>query len=84
MLNKVFRACALVAALSILAEPGVARDAQPLHQGPWPIYDGIDHQPTREELRASHQHDITSNQAHEINRLCDQLLSSSDRVSPRR
>jgi hypothetical protein len=30
MLNKVVRACALVAALSILAEPGVAKDAPPL------------------------------------------------------
>jgi hypothetical protein len=84
MLNKVVSACALVAALSIPAEPGVAKDAPPLHQGPWPIYDGIDHQPTGEELRGSHQHDVTPNQAHEINRLYGQLLSSSDRVALKR
>jgi hypothetical protein len=80
MLNKVVRASALVAALSILAEPGVAKDAAPLHQGPWPICNGIDHQPTGDELRALHQHDVAPDQAHEIGRLYDQLLSSSDRV----
>jgi hypothetical protein len=80
MLNKVVRACALVAALSMLAGPGVAKDAPPLHQGPWPIYNGFDHQPTRDQLRALHQHDVTPDQAHEIDRLYDQLLSSSDRA----
>jgi hypothetical protein len=82
MLNKVVRSCALVAALSILAEPGVARNALPLHQGP--IYNGVDHQPTENELRASHQHDVTPDQAQEIDRLYDQLLSSSDRILRKR
>jgi Spy/CpxP family protein refolding chaperone len=81
MLNKVVRAWALVAALSILAEPGVAKDA-PLHQGP--IYNGFDHQPSRDELRALHQHDVTPDQAQEIDRLYDQLLSSSDRILRKR
>jgi hypothetical protein len=84
MLNRVVRTCALVAALSILAEPGVAKDAPPLHQGPWPIYNGVDHQPTGDELRALHQHDVTPDEAHEIDRLYDQLLSSSDRAPPKR
>jgi hypothetical protein len=84
MSNKVVRACVLVAALSILAEPGVARDAPPLHQGPWPIYNGFNHQPTEDELRALHQQDVTPDQAHEIDRLYDQLLSNSDRVLRRR
>ena len=84
MLNKVVRACALVAALSILAEPGFAKDAPPLHQGPWPIYNGFNHQPTRDELRALRQHDVTPDQAREIDRLYDQLLSSSDPVLRRR
>ena len=82
MLNKVVRACALVAALSILAEPGVAKDAPPLHQGP--IYNGVVHQPTQDELRALHQQDVTPDQAHEIDRLYDQLLSSSDHRARRR
>jgi hypothetical protein len=82
--NKVVSACALVAALLIPAEPGVAKDAPPLHQGPWPIYNGFDHQPTQDELRALHQQDVTPAQADEIDRLYDQLLSSSDRVPRRR
>jgi hypothetical protein len=84
MLNRVVRTCALVAALSILAEPGVAKDAPPLHQRPSPIYNGIDHQPTRDEQRELHQHDVTPDQAREIDRLYRQLLSSSDRAPPRR
>ena len=80
MLNKVIRECALVAALLILAEPGVARDAPPLHQGSWPIYNGFNHQPTQDELRALHQRDVTPDQAHEIDRLYDQLLSSSEKI----
>jgi hypothetical protein len=83
MLNKVVRACVLVAALSIMAEPRVAKDTPPLHQGPWPIYNGFDRQPTRDELRALHQHDVTPDQAHEVDRLYDQLLSSSDTVQRR-
>ena len=78
MLNKVVRACALVAALAILAEPGVARDAP--HQGSWPIYNGFNHQPTQDGLRALHQQDVTPDQSHEIDRLYDQLLSSSEKI----
>jgi hypothetical protein len=80
MLNKVVRACALVAALSILAKPGVARDVPPLHQGSWPIYNGFNHQPTQDKLRALHQQDVTPDQALEIDRLYDQLLSSSEEI----
>jgi len=80
MLNKVVRACALVAALSILPESGVARDTPPLHHGSWPIYNGFNHQPTEDELRALNQQDVTPDQAHEIDRLYDQLLSSSEKI----
>ena len=80
MLDKVVRACALVAALATLAEPGVARDAPPLHQGSWPIYNGFNHQPTQDELRALHRQDVTPDQAREIDRLYDQLLSSSEKI----
>ena len=80
MLNKVVRACALVAALSILADPGVAKDALPLHQGLWPIYNGFNHQPTQDELRALHQQDVTPDQVQEIDRLYDQLLLSSEKI----
>ena len=79
MLNKVCR-CALVAALSLLTEPGGAKDTSPLHQRSWPIYNGFNHQPTQDELRALHRQDVTPDQAHEIDRLYDQLLSSSEKI----
>jgi hypothetical protein len=80
MSNKVVCACALVAALSILAQPGVAKDAPPLHQGPWPIYNGFNHQPTQDELGALHQQDVPPDQADEIDRLYDLLLSSNEKI----
>jgi hypothetical protein len=80
MSNKVVCACALVAALSILAQPGVAKDAPPLHQGPWPIYNGFNHQPTQDELGALHQQEVPPDQVREIDRLYDQLLSSSEKI----
>jgi len=80
VLNKVVCGCALVASLSILAEPGVAKDAPALHQGSWPIYNGFNHQPTQDELRKLHQQDVQPDQAREIDRLYDQLLSSSEKI----
>jgi hypothetical protein len=74
MSSKVVFAYALAAALSIPAHLGVAKDAPPLHQRSWPIYNGFDHQPTQDELRASHQQDVTPDQAREIDRLYDELL----------
>ena len=83
MSNKVVHACALVAALSILAGPGIANDAPPLHQGSSPIYNGFNHQPTQDELRALHRQDVTPDQAREIDRLYDQLLAGSEKVRNR-
>jgi hypothetical protein len=48
------------------------------HWGPWPIYNGFNHQPTEYELRALHHQDVTPDEARELDRLYDQLLSSSD------
>ena len=74
MSSKVVFAYALAAALSIPAELGVANGSPPLHQRSWPISNGFDHQPTQDELRASHQQDVTPDQAREIDRLYDELL----------
>jgi Spy/CpxP family protein refolding chaperone len=79
MSSKVVRACALVAAL-LIAELGVAKAAPTGHQGPWPIHNGFNRQPTQDELRGLHQQDVTPDQAQEIDRLYDQLLSSSKKV----
>jgi Spy/CpxP family protein refolding chaperone len=50
------------------------------HRRPWPIYNGFNHQPSQKELRALHHQDVTSDEAREIDRLYDQLMSSSERV----
>jgi hypothetical protein len=84
MSSKVVRAYALIAALSILAELEAAEGAPVGHSGPWPIHNGLNHQPTQDELRALHQQDVTSDQAHEIDRLYDELLSTSDKILERR
>jgi hypothetical protein len=59
---------------------GGAEVAPPVHRRAWPVHNGFNHQPSQDELRALHQQDVTSDQAHEIDRLYDQLMSSSDRM----
>ena len=51
-----------------------AKNAPPIHEGPWPIRNGHNYQPTEHELRFLHQEDVTPDQACEIDRLYDQLL----------
>ena len=66
-----------------LANIGFAEDAAQLHAGPWPIHNGHDYQPTQHELRALHIQDVTPDQAREIDRLYEQLLSGNERVRNR-
>ena len=80
MSNKVVFACALVAALSLLIQRGVAEDSPSFHRGPWPIHNGFNHQPTQNELRALHHQDVTPDEAREIDGLYDQLPSGSEKV----
>jgi hypothetical protein len=80
MSNKVVLASALVAALSLLVQRGVAQDPSPFHRGPWPIHNGFNHQPTQNELRALHHQDVTPDEARELDRLYDQLLSGTEKV----
>jgi hypothetical protein len=54
---------------------GGAEDA-PVHQRLWPIHNGFKHQPTRYELRALHQRDVTRGQAQETDQLYDRLMSN--------
>jgi hypothetical protein len=79
MSSKFVFAWALVAALSFLTR-GAAEDLPQLHSGPWPIYNGFNHQPTQNELKALHQQDVTTDQAREVDRLYDQLLSNSEKI----
>jgi hypothetical protein len=57
----------------------------PGHLGATPIYNGFDHQPTEYELRALHEQDVNRNQAREVDRLYDELMSDGDKpAKPRR
>lgn len=81
--SKVIFACVLVSTLSFLAVLGSAEAAPPppaLHQTPWPIYHGRQHQPTQDELKTQHQQDVTPDQAGDIDPLYNQLLSNSDKL----
>ena len=59
MSEKVVFAWALITALSLLVQRGVAKDPPPFHWGPWPIHNGFNHQPTQNELRELHHQDVT-------------------------
>jgi len=78
MSQKILFALALSGALSLQAQQAIAQETQSLHQGPWPIQNGIKRQPTRNELRALHEHDVSPNAAREIDRLYNELLSSGE------
>jgi hypothetical protein len=62
---------------------GGAEDA-PVHERLSPIYNGFNHQPTEDELKALHQQDLTGDQAQETDRLYDQLMSSSKGILTQR
>ena len=79
-MSRIAFACALVSALSLLRTPGFGEGARLPHHGAWPIYDWRDHQPTQDQLNALHLHDVTANEAQEVDRLYNQLESSSSRI----
>jgi hypothetical protein len=78
MLSKCVVGTVLIVASLLLARTGLAEGSSPIHRGPWPIRDGFNHQPTEHELEALHLRDVTPDQAREIDRLYDQLLSGSE------
>lgn len=69
---------ALLGALSCLAQRGFAEDQSSVHGGQWPIQNGFDRQPTRGDLEGGHE--FSSDQANEIDRLYDELLSTGDKA----
>jgi hypothetical protein len=75
-----------VTTIAIGTHPALAANtegAPPLHEGPWPIQNDHNYQPTEHELRALHERDVTRGEAREIDRLYDQLLGSSGKVRNR-
>jgi hypothetical protein len=72
---------ALVGMLSLLAQPVIAQDSSSVHEGDWPIQNGFNRQPTPGDRAAGRE--FSQDQAREIDRLYDQLLSSGDKNQPR-
>ncbi len=76
---EVILALALALSLLLPASGASAEGAPPSrHEGPWPIHNGHNIQPTEHELRALHLEDVTPEQAREIDRLYDELLANSE------
>ena len=82
MSRKIVSGVALALASLLLANIESA-DSRPLHKGLWPIRNGHNYQPTEHQLRALHLKDVTPDQAGEIERLYDQLLTRSKNVPAR-
>jgi len=75
---KTIPGIALVLALLLPVNSASAEGAPLLHEGPWPIRNGHNYQPTEHELRSLHLEDVTPDQAREIDRLYKELLANSE------
>ncbi|AWM06141.2 hypothetical protein [Bradyrhizobium symbiodeficiens] len=80
MMSKI--AVAVVASVLLFPDLGAAEEGL-LRTGSWPIRDGRNYQPTERELRAMDRQDVTPDQAREIDRLYDELMSNSARTRKR-
>jgi hypothetical protein len=78
MLSKISVGIALALALLLPAVSASAEGATLPHEGPWPIRNGHNYQPTERELRLLHLQDVTPDQAREIDRLYNELLANSE------
>jgi hypothetical protein len=76
MSSKTILGLVLIVSSLLLANVGYAEQARALHKGPWPIRNGRNYQPTENELRSSHLQDVTPDEAREIDRLYNQLLTT--------
>jgi hypothetical protein len=82
-MSKTFVAVTAVLASLLLAGVGSAEDASSLRKGSWPIRNGHNNQPTERELRALNRHDVTPDQARDIDRLYDELLVDNEKARRR-
>ena len=74
-------AMAVIGTLSFLAQPGSAQEKPSLHES-WPIQNGFNRQPTRNELRALHEQDVSPTDAREIDRLYEELMTNGGTHHP--
>jgi hypothetical protein len=75
---KIIPGIALALALLLPAVSASGEGAALPHEGPWPIRNGHNYQPTEHELRLLHLEDVTPDQAREIDRLYKELLANSE------
>ena len=73
MLHKTIIVAALIGTLSCLAQPAIAQNSRPVHEGGWPIQNGIKHQPTRGVVGG----EFSPGQQEETDKLYDELMSNS-------
>jgi hypothetical protein len=64
---------ALVGTLSCPAQRAIAQNSSSVHEGGWPIENGVKHQPTRGEVGS----EFSKSQQDETDRLYNELLSNS-------
>jgi hypothetical protein len=81
MSHRTLLALAVIGTLSFLAQPGSAQEKPSLHES-WPIQNGFNRQPTRNELRALHEHDVSPSDAREIDRLYEELMTNGGTHHP--
>jgi hypothetical protein len=64
----------------LLANVAGAEEASLPRNGPWPIRNGQNYQPTERQLRALNQEDVTPDQARDIDLLYNKLLAHGDKA----
>jgi hypothetical protein len=64
---------ALVGTLSCLAQQAIAQNSSSVHEGAWPIENGVKHQPTRGLTGG----EFSKSQQEETDKLYDELMSNS-------
>ena len=72
MLRKPLIVFALVGPLSCLAQQAIAQNSSSVHEGNWPIQNGIKHQPTRGAVGG----EFSGSQQEETDKLYDELMSN--------
>jgi hypothetical protein len=71
MLHKTIIVGALVGVISCLGRPAIAQETRRVHEGGWPISNGVKHQPTR----GGAGDEFTPGQAQETDKLYNELLN---------
>jgi hypothetical protein len=73
MSNRTLIIFALVGLFSCLPQRGIAQNSSSVHEGSWPIENGVKHQPTRGEVGG----EFSRSQQEETDRLYNELMSNS-------